>query len=304
MISIIMPTYNKPIQLELSLKSFSEQDISKDEYEIVIVDDASDVSIVHIISKFSKIMQLQYKRVSKLGRAGARNVGIDIAKGDIIIFSDDDTLVLPDFVRRHKEIHEKNNNTVVLGKRKKLFITNKSIEKELANWPGSENLAQKSIIRNDSYEVLSRKIFTDHNHACNSDVAWICSITANMSLSRDMLMSIGKFDSDFKGWGVEDIELGYRLCKHKFLFLYFENIVNYHIEHHRDVEKMNKDLIMNMRKFYTKYKDDNIKKYWEFLMGKTTLRQFILETQLSAIPNIDRIPDERIRFFSGKYEDI
>ncbi len=63
-----------------------------------------------------------------MGRAGARNIGIDMAKGDIIVFSDDDTIVEPNFVRQHKASHENNVNAIVLGKRKRLYIGNTSLQ--------------------------------------------------------------------------------------------------------------------------------------------------------------------------------
>lgn len=97
MLSIVIPTYNKPMHLAMSLKSFTEQDIGKSDYEIIIVDDDSDISVKHIIEQYSDTMQMQYAKVSKRGRAGARNIGIDMAKGDIIVFSDDDTIVAPPF---------------------------------------------------------------------------------------------------------------------------------------------------------------------------------------------------------------
>ncbi len=307
MLSIVMPTYNKPMHLAMSLKSFSEQDVAKLEYEIIVVDDGSDMSIMPIIEQYSDALQIQYTKVFKMGWAGARNIGIDMAKGDIIVFSDDDTIVEPNFVRQHKASHENNVNAIVLGKRKRLYIGNKNIEKEYEDWGGCSRVVQKNIVRNDSYEVLSRKIFSDQSKTCIYSVPWICSITANMSIEKKLLIDIGKFDSEFKGWGVEDIELGYRLYQKGYIFWYYDNIINYHIEHHRDASKMNEELLENMRRFLNKHKDCNIVKYWEFLTGKITLRELIQEIQLreeKCTIDIEKIPDEKIKFFTGKFENI
>lgn len=307
MLSIIMPTYNKPIYLAMSLKSFAEQDVAKSEYEIIVVDDGSDMNIMPIIEQFRDVLQLQYTKVSRVGRAMARNIGIDMAKGDIIIFSDDDTIVEPSFVRQHKDSHNKNVNVIVLGKRKRVYIGNKNIEKEYIDWRGCRNVIQKNIVRNDSYEVLSRKIFFEPSRMCMYSIPWICSITANMSISKRLLIEVGKFDGEFKGWGIEDIELGYRLHQKKCIFMYYDNIVNYHIEHHRDITKMNVELQENMRRFYKKYNDRNIVKYWEFLTGDITLRDLIRETQeeeKKCDSNIEKLPNEKIKFFLGKFENM
>lgn len=216
-------------------------------------------------------------------------------------------LLPPHFLRQHMESHKNNMNAIILGKRKRLYIGNKNIEKELAEWSGCRKVVQKNVVREDSYEVLSRKIFSDQSRMCLYSIPWICSITANMSIKKSALINVGKFDNEFKGWGVEDVELGYRLYQRGYTFFYYDNIISYHIEHHRNSSEMNKDLLENMRKFYKKYEDYNILKYWEFLTGKITLRNFIQKTQLQEKKcnnNFDKIPDEKIKFFIGKFENM
>ena len=51
-LSILIPLYNKEKYIERCLKSLLDQDVSLDEYEIVIVDDGSKDSGKEIVQKF------------------------------------------------------------------------------------------------------------------------------------------------------------------------------------------------------------------------------------------------------------
>lgn len=57
--------------------------------------------------------------------------------------------------------------------------------------------------------------------------------TCNLSLKAEFLRQTGTFDEDFRGYGYEDIELGYRLQKNGLRLLYNPAAVGYHYKHVR-----------------------------------------------------------------------
>ena len=93
-ISIIIPTYNRPKYLEKSLLSLLNQNFSKADYEIFVVDNApSNDFAKNIVNKYSETNpNLKYLREERLGNHYARNTGSKNAKAKILAFVDDDAL--------------------------------------------------------------------------------------------------------------------------------------------------------------------------------------------------------------------
>ncbi|MBI5807003.1 MAG: glycosyltransferase family 2 protein [Ignavibacteriales bacterium] len=95
MISIIVPTCNRANKLSLTLISILEQDFSKEEYEVLIVDNKStdntkEVSL-ELISKY-KLNNIKYIYEEVAGLLSARHRGVNESKGDICVFVDDDII--------------------------------------------------------------------------------------------------------------------------------------------------------------------------------------------------------------------
>jgi glycosyltransferase involved in cell wall biosynthesis len=88
LISFIIPYYNVPAELlRESLDSIINLSLSDDEYEIILIDDGSDISPRDIIGKYKNI---RYIYENNQGPGAARNLGIDNAKGLYIQFVDAD----------------------------------------------------------------------------------------------------------------------------------------------------------------------------------------------------------------------
>ena len=91
-VSVLMPVYNEEVYLEKAIKSVLNQSFK--DYEIIIIDDASNDNTNKIARKFSdahdNIRLLAHKK-NKL-RSGALNSGLAVAKGEYICFLDGDDL--------------------------------------------------------------------------------------------------------------------------------------------------------------------------------------------------------------------
>lgn len=94
-VSVIIPTQNRPHYLEQSVASVLNQTHKAN--EIIIIDDGSDniyTDAIEQIASLSPIIKL-YRYESSKGPGYARNLGLEKATGDYVLFLDDDDLLNP-----------------------------------------------------------------------------------------------------------------------------------------------------------------------------------------------------------------
>lgn len=90
MISVVVPTRDRPQALARCLAALARQDAA--ELEVVVVDDSEGGSAV---APGARVV-----RAGGLGPAAARNLGVRAARGDVVCFSDDDCVPAPDWAQR------------------------------------------------------------------------------------------------------------------------------------------------------------------------------------------------------------
>lgn len=194
--TLVIPTYRRPDRLRALLQCLTHQ--SDALARVVVCDDGSGDATEEVARSYASRLPLVYAWQEDRGfRAGqARNLGIDHAIGDAVIFLDDDVLVRPDFVDAHLAAHAASDaeHRVVLGFRHRTV----GFERELPTW--EEIVASE---RDDRIADLDGVQVHEHPKP------WIFVYSCNFSVS------LGgpelRFDEGFSGWGLEDTELGYRL---------------------------------------------------------------------------------------------
>ncbi|MCW5795870.1 MAG: glycosyltransferase [Nitrospira sp.] len=97
MVSVIVPTYNRPDRLQVALSSILAQ--TYQDFEIIVVNDGTlDVSdVIAPLNRDGRITVIRHDR--NRGLAAARNTGIRAAKGTYIAYLDDDDTYLPDHLQ-------------------------------------------------------------------------------------------------------------------------------------------------------------------------------------------------------------
>jgi glucosyl-dolichyl phosphate glucuronosyltransferase len=89
--SIIIPTYQRPVSLADALESVRIQNFPAEEYEILIVDNAPDTTRqVSLLCDISKKPSMRYIHEPHNGLHNARHAGARVAKGEILVYVDDD----------------------------------------------------------------------------------------------------------------------------------------------------------------------------------------------------------------------
>lgn len=99
-VSLIIPTYNSEKYLEECLKSVINQTFR--DYEIIIVDNNSEDNTVNVIKKYmEKYGNITLIRLDENLKQGiARNIGVQNAVGEYIMFVDSDDKVSPEFINK------------------------------------------------------------------------------------------------------------------------------------------------------------------------------------------------------------
>lgn len=136
-VTLVIPAYNEQDTMAKSLKSALEQDYPN--YEIIVVDDGSmDFTPFTVDNDSIRFIRLRRNR----GKAAALNVGIDQAKGDIIMFSDSDSR-LDKSALRYMVQHF--NDPTVAAVAGKVCVTNSNIMLEC--WQNLEYLQAQTIMK-------------------------------------------------------------------------------------------------------------------------------------------------------------
>jgi glycosyltransferase involved in cell wall biosynthesis len=191
-ISVVIPTFNRASVLAQTIDFVESQTVSNESYEVIVVDNAStDDTHAVLEAKRKKHPNLRFFLQTKPGAAATRNAGLRETSGEIVLFIDDDILAEPDLVERHLSYHGRHQYACIIGK--VIAPWNDRVE------PFLRYLHHRGIY--NPYSIASGPIDFSYHH------------TGNVSTPRSLLFEAGGFNEDFFIYGMEDIELGYRLEK-------------------------------------------------------------------------------------------
>ncbi len=151
-VSIIIPVYNTEKYIKQCLESLINQK-TEFEYEIICVNDGSTDNSEKILEQFNK--NIQHISIKNSGPGAARNLAIQKAKGQYLLFVDSDDYVEENFIQRMTEEAIKNEADVVICNFYRFRDNNSELEKVNK---GKRAIYQKGAIQ----EVLLMEF-----HSCN-----------------------------------------------------------------------------------------------------------------------------------------
>lgn len=111
LVSIIMPFYNCGKVITESLNSIRQQ--TYECFEVLMIDDGSTDDSKNYVLDFCKDSRFKYFYKKNSGVSGARNYGLDIAKGKYIAFVDCDDILHKDFLKVLLDTSIQNDNCIV-----------------------------------------------------------------------------------------------------------------------------------------------------------------------------------------------
>ena len=158
-LSVIIPAFNAENTLERCIKSILRQSFS--DYEIIIIDDGSTDSsreISDLYCRRDKRMQVVHQNNS--GVSVARNVGINIASGQYIMFVDSDDEIESSFFAEYIEAVEKTNCDIIIGGYTKVSVD----ESKSEHRPNKQGIYGKEIWEDicrepEQYGYICSKLF-------------------------------------------------------------------------------------------------------------------------------------------------
>ncbi len=231
MLSVIIPTFNRCQYLERSLLTILLQECSQP-YEVIVIDTGDDDTETVLSERFSCVQY--YKRDNSSNRSMIRNLGAEMALGDILVFIDNDMLVPPGYLEAHCSVHKDKENGVGLALRRYLLkVCWDSVQGYrfledfllMEKWPW---------IRDPSDPILMQYV-TNHT---GFDDDWFRCYSHGLSVRKDFFEEAGGFDPNFgEKWGLEDVELGYRLGRMGAKFELLQGVDAYHQHHNTQVEQ-------------------------------------------------------------------
>lgn len=206
-ISVNICSYNRKEVLRAVMESLSDQTLSSDRFELVLVDDGSTDGTEQMVRSLDLPYHVEYVRQEHAGLATARNAGIRAARGRIILYIDDDVLADPRLLEEHVASHDQHDLCVVNG---------------WVNHVEEPRRPEKPEFR-------------------MADISTSFFWTSNVSVKRQHLVQAGMFDEDFKEYGWEDQEVGLRLMALGLKARNNYKAIGFHVKRpprRRDVERM------------------------------------------------------------------
>ena len=98
-VSVIVPTRNRPEILKRCLESIVQSQTGYAYDELIVVDNSDDQAKIRLNRQIVKDLGVRYCEEATPGLSFARNTGIKVSTGDIIVFADDDFVVYKDWIR-------------------------------------------------------------------------------------------------------------------------------------------------------------------------------------------------------------
>ncbi|HEY9059755.1 MAG TPA: glycosyltransferase [Pseudobacteroides sp.] len=212
--SFIIPAYNNKRLLANTLLALNMQKgYGVGDYEVIVIDDGSPERLFDYIKEVPWNYQLKYIYIDRLPsscRAGARNKGLEIAIGKVVIFIDSDMLVNENYLSEVERYFKVDENICLMSTR---LYADREIQ--------SSEIVVKTVFNKYNFKGCRVKHLENRHVVFNSSsynanvlkTPWLFTYSCNLAVSRKNLEMVGGFDENYKGWGYEDVDLGYRLYK-------------------------------------------------------------------------------------------
>ena len=218
-ISVIICTYNREKYLYNCLKSIAENDFSFDKYEIVLINNNSTDSTENECKRFQNdFPQVNFCYVveKNQGLSFARNRGIDEAKGEILVYVDDDAKVNDIYLKTIDDFFAISPNIFAVGGA--IFPV---YETEEPRWMSHYTRVLITAYKNEGNKIIELK---GNKFPSGGNAAY----------RKEVFQKIGKFNTDLgrKGTlliGAEEKDIFDKMRTQNMRVFYLPNMILHHI---------------------------------------------------------------------------
>lgn len=206
-VSIVIPTYNRLEQLKRVLAGLEKETYPKDEFEVLVVSDGCTDGTDDYLRAANASFHLRVFFQTNQGPAAARNLGINRAAGEMVLFIDDDVYPLPALIEEHLRFHAAYGDcAVVIGP---MLAPPDARLSPWVRWEADRLADQYRDMALGRWAPTPRQFYT-----------------GNSSIARHHLDACGGFDPTFRR--AEDVELAYRLARGGLKFFFNPRAAVYH----------------------------------------------------------------------------
>ncbi|MGV2829977.1 glycosyltransferase [Myxosarcina sp. GI1(2024)] len=213
-VSAIVPVFNDLQRLHKCLAALATQIYPSELYEIVVVDNGSERSIINELACYQQVVYT-YEPIP--GSYAARNRGISIAKGKVIAFTDSDCIPQPEWLLNGVRALLSNPELGIVGGKVELFYQN------------PQQLTAVELY--ESLHAFPQKDNIDKFHF---------SVTANLFTFKHLFEEVGRFNQRLKSNG--DREWCHRVFDRGYQLAYEAQAVVMHPARHSLAEMYRKHL--------------------------------------------------------------
>ncbi|HTS20617.1 MAG TPA: glycosyltransferase family 2 protein [Casimicrobiaceae bacterium] len=257
LISVVIRSRDEAERLRLTLASLVPQ---ASDAEVIVVNDGSTDGTPAVLAEAARWLPLRVVTHERpRGRAGAANAGASIARGDVLLFLDGDTLAGPALLERHAAVQAAGTGRIGRGEtfhlrgtrflqdpeagtprageearfarvdQRELSRLRVTLADVLGNFASIESRAVPGIYPGAGPRRLNElEMDALHRHP-ECSVLWAAASGSNLSVARDAFIRVGGFDEtmDIN----EHRELALRLCEYGARVAAVDGARSYHLTH-------------------------------------------------------------------------
>lgn len=193
LISAVLCTHNRATLLAQALDALSTQTLSKDQFEVVLINDGSIDDTMRVSGRYAPLMNLRTAYQPNSGLASAKNHGVCLSRAPIVVFIDDDDVLDSRALEQHWLSHQREP----------------AVETAVLGYTGLGYEQSRSPLMQYVMEV-GCQLFYYPPLKDGQELDFTYFWGGRSSCKRALLLEHGLFDPVFR-FGAEDIELAYRL---------------------------------------------------------------------------------------------
>lgn len=228
-VSVVVPARDRAPILREVLARLDAQSYPRERFEVIVVDDGSRDDLLAALPAREPSFRLVRApdRGDARFRAGqARALGARDARFPLLAFLDADVAVGRDYLWALDWVHRRFPHAAVLGYLSGYNLHDLGYLHRPADLASGASIEHLAIIPDRQREPAAR--------ACLDNVdflsePWRLCYTGNLSLPRALFDEVGAFSDAFSGWGLEDVDLGYRLHRAGARFVFSRFALGYHL---------------------------------------------------------------------------
>lgn len=158
-VTVVVCTYSRKDLLYKCLESLVSQTVSKNLYEVLVIDNNSKDNTQEVVKRFIKTrVHIRNIKADIQGLSHARNIGWKHARGVYVAYIDDDAIAEPDWIEQIIQFINTNPKSHVFGGPYKRFSNKPIPEWFPKNW-GNLNLGHETKILKNEWLSGSNIIF-------------------------------------------------------------------------------------------------------------------------------------------------